>query len=252
MATNLIQDGEVLNWTNGSGSAVTAGTVIPLLSRCGIALVDIANASTGSVALEGVWTVPKATGATWSFGEALYWDATASKVTTTSTGNTPAGCAFAAAESGATTGRILLGVAQQTIAAPTDIATVTVSTAELLALNTTPKTLLAAPGANKAIIVAGAFLWLDYNSTAYDGIAAGEDLAIRYTNGSGQLVATIEATGFLDATADAIRYVYPISTAAITPVANAAVVLFMETGNIATGNSPLKVRLNYRIVDTIW
>lgn len=252
MATNMIQAGEVLNWTNGSGSAVTAGTVVPLLSRCGIAMVDIANAATGSVALEGVWTVPKATGATWSFGETLYWDAAAGKVTTTSTGNTPAGCAFAAALSGDTTGQLLLGVAQQTLAAPVDMATVTVSSAELLLLNTTPKTLLAAPGANKAIIMDGATLWLDYGGAAYDGIAAGEDLNIRYTDGSGQLVATIEATGFLDASADAVRYVYPATTAAITPVANAAMVLYMATGNIATGNSPLKVKLNYKIIDMVW
>lgn len=126
--------------------------------------------------------------------------------------------------------------------------TVTVSSAELLALNATPKTLVAAPGAGSALVFEGATLFLDYNSTAYDGIAAGEDLTIRYTNGSGQLVSTIETTGFLDATADALRYVYPATTAAITPVANAALVLHLSTGEIATGNSPLKIQINYRVV----
>ncbi len=127
-------------------------------------------------------------------------------------------------------------------------ATITVSSAELLLLNTTPKELIATPGAGFAIALDSAVLFLDYGTTAYDGIAAGEDLNIRYTDGSGALVATIEATGFLDATADALRYVQPTTAAAITPVANAALVLYMATGNIATGNSPLKVKVYYRVI----
>lgn len=127
-------------------------------------------------------------------------------------------------------------------------ATITVSSAELLALYTTPKELIAAPGAGLALALHSAILFLDYNTTAYDGVAAGEDLNIRYTNGSGQLVATIETDPFLTSTADALRYVEPATTAAITPVANAALVLYLATGNIATGNSPLKVKVYYRVI----
>jgi len=95
-------------------------------------------------------------------------------------------------------------------------------------------------------------LFLDYATTAYDGIAAGEDLNIRYTDGSGALLATVETDPFLTATADATRYVLPTTTAAVTPVANAPLVLYMATGNIATGDSPLKVRVRYRVIDTAW
>ena len=126
--------------------------------------------------------------------------------------------------------------------------TITLTSAELLALNATPKTLLAAPGAGSALVFEGATLFLDYATTAYDGVAEGEDLTIRYTNGSGQLVATIETTGFLDQATDQLRYVYPATTAAITPVANAAMVLHLSTGEIATGDSPLKIQINYRVV----
>lgn len=125
-------------------------------------------------------------------------------------------------------------------------ANVTIQAAELLALNAAPKTLVAAPGTGKALILIDAQLDLTYNSAAYDGIAAGEDLEIRYTGGSGQLVATIETAGFLDATAVAYRHVYPISTAATVPAANAALVMALASGEIATGNSPLKVRVRYR------
>ena len=129
--------------------------------------------------------------------------------------------------------------------------TVTITTGQLLALHATPKELVAAPGANKAIVLVGATLMLDFNSVAYDGVAAGEDLEIRYTNGAGQLVATIETDPFLTSAADAVRYVYPASTAAITPVANAALVMNLASAEIATGNSPLKVKVEYKIIDMV-
>lgn len=129
---------------------------------------------------------------------------------------------------------------------------VVVTTGELLALNATPKELVAAPGLLKAIIVEDIQLMLDYNSIAYNGVAAGEDLEVRYTDGSGALVATIETTGFVDQAADEYRQVFPVTTAATESVANAALVLRLASGEIATGNSPLKVRVRYRTVDTAW
>lgn len=127
---------------------------------------------------------------------------------------------------------------------------VTVSTAEVLALNATPKTLVAAPGAGKLLVFMGAIIALDYNSAAYAGIAAGEDLAIKYTDGSGVIASTtLETTGFLDQTSDQIRTIRPLATD-ITPVANAPLVLHLLTGEITTGNSPLKLTVFYRIVAT--
>lgn len=123
----------------------------------------------------------------------------------------------------------------------------TITATQLKALNATPQTLVAAPGSGKLLMFQRALLFLDYNSTAYDGIAAGEDLSFKYTNGSGAQVATVEATGFLDATADALRIAQP-DVAAPTPVANAALVLHMLTGEIATGNSPLYVRTFYSVL----
>lgn len=120
---------------------------------------------------------------------------------------------------------------------------------ELKALYTTPKTLVAAPGSTSTVIPVGLYMFLDYGTTAYDGIAAGEDLALKYTDGNGTAVITVEATGFLDATADAQRY-QSIPATLITPVANAPLVLHMLTGNIATGDSPLRVRTYYMVVDT--
>lgn len=141
-------------------------------------------------------------------------------------------------------------IAGTVIATDTSIATadVTITTGQLLALNAAPKTLVAAPGAGKAIIPVDMQLFLDYNTIGYAGIAAGEDLELRHTNGAGQLFATVETTGFLDAVADAFRHIYPLAAAASTPVDNAALVLCLASGEITTGNSPLKVRIRYRTI----
>lgn len=187
-------------------------------------------------------------GDTVTRGDVLTADANGKGIPTVIVAGTPIYYGAIAEVSGVAGDIIPVKVSPGVVANDTGILTanVTVSTAELLALNATPKQLVAAPGAGKALIMIDAQLMLDYNSAAYNGIAAGEDLEVRYTDGSGQLVATIETTGFLDAVADAYRHIYPAAAAAIAPVANAALVLDMATAEIATGNSPLKVRVRYR------
>ena len=125
---------------------------------------------------------------------------------------------------------------------------ITITSAQMLALNAAPQTLVAAPGAGKAIVPVYAALFLDYGTAAYAGIAAGEDLAFRYTNGSGTTIGTVEANGFLDATADAHRLT-TVFSGLLTPTANAALVLHMTSGEITTGDSPLKVKVGYRVVE---
>jgi len=72
------QDGNVLTWTNGTGSAVTAGQLIKMSHMLGVALVDIANGSSGAVAVEGVFSgISKVSGAVFAVGEKLIWDISA-------------------------------------------------------------------------------------------------------------------------------------------------------------------------------
>lgn len=128
-----------------------------------------------------------------------------------------------------------------------------ITSAQLLALNATPIALVAAPGAGKALIFEG-MLVQKPAGTAYAGIAVGEDLSVKYTDSSGAEVAQCETTGFLDAATDQIRYVRPHAAASaasqITPVANAALVLHLLVGEIITGDSPLNIEIDYRVVDT--
>jgi len=132
---------------------------------------------------------------------------------------------------------------------------VTVTSAELLALNATPKTILAAPGAGLAIIPR-LVLVNKPAGTAYGGIATGEDLVLKYTNGSGsQCSSAIETTGFLDQTTTQTRVVGPPGASGATavawaPTANAAVVMHLLVGEITTGDSPLYVRVWYQVIPT--
>jgi len=133
--------------------------------------------------------------------------------------------------------------------------TVKLTAAQLLALNATPVTLVAAPGAGKVLVFERALLYLAYNSAAYAGIAGNEDLAIRYTGAAGLQLAQCEVTGFLDQTTSQLRHVAPFRAASgasdITPVANSPLVLHMLNGEITTGNSPLLVRTFYRILPAV-
>lgn len=128
-------------------------------------------------------------------------------------------------------------------------AEVTLTAAQVRTLNATPITVIAAPGAGKAVIPKVVEVYMPYGTAGYDSVGAGDDLELRYTNGSGNVIATVEATGFLDATSNQVRFVFPALT--ITPVANAAVVVTLGIGEIygAAGDSGLVVRVHdYSIV----
>ena len=73
MATNLVQNGATVNYTNG-GTAISSGDVVVVGQQVGVALEDIANGATGAVAMEGVFSVPKVSGADIGQGEAVIWD----------------------------------------------------------------------------------------------------------------------------------------------------------------------------------
>lgn len=132
-----------------------------------------------------------------------------------------------------------------------------ITSAQLLALNATPITVVAAPGAGLAIIPQRVVIYKPAG-TAYAGIAVGEDLVLKYTNGSGaQCSSVIETTGFLDQTTAQTRVAGMPGSVTTTagdyaPVANAAVVLHLLVGEITTGTSPLYVRTFYDIIKTVF
>lgn len=127
-------------------------------------------------------------------------------------------------------------------------AEVTVTPAELLALFTTPKELVPAPGAGKVHELISAVLILDYVSAAY---ATYGDLTV--TNATGTALSnTILLANLLAATADKMVQVMPLVTAdaGVVVLENEAIQLRCATGNPITGNSPVRVKVAYRTHET--
>jgi predicted RecA/RadA family phage recombinase len=112
-----VQRGEAIDYTPTSD--VAAGQVVVQSARCGVARTPIAANTPGSLAVGGLFTVVKATGAI-NVGAALFWDADGNPqggvagtgcLTTTSTDNTFFGfAAAAAAETDTTVSALLVGV----------------------------------------------------------------------------------------------------------------------------------------------
>ena len=117
---------------------------------------------------------------------------------------------------------------------------VSVSSAEILSLNTTPKELIPAPGAGKYIDIISAQFSLTYGTTDYSYSPSPSDVTLTYgTNQcSGRISLNASTTTFQ---VIPIASVYDIST-------NTAVNFYCSTGNPTSGDSTVDIYLTYRVV----
>lgn len=128
--------------------------------------------------------------------------------------------------------------------------TITISNAELLALFTTPKTLIAAPGAGSYISLLSLDIYYDYATAPFAN--TGNNLQIRYQNAAGQQIGgNMMANGFLNQTADKVYQqsvlglLYQVTA---TNIINQPIVLTYTTSNLTMGGGKLKVFVRYFIV----
>lgn len=75
MTDKYKQPGVVIDYT--AGADISSGDVVKMGNILGVALADIANGETGSVQIEGVFELPKVSGAVITQGESLTWDVSA-------------------------------------------------------------------------------------------------------------------------------------------------------------------------------
>lgn len=123
---------------------------------------------------------------------------------------------------------------------------VALTSAQLLALRATPALLVAAPGAGKVLQFLGATLIYDY-ATAYTESAA--NIVVENATGT-DMSEILEATGFIDATADAMRHMVP---AILGPVMLANEGLYLKNNGAAEwsgGTSVIRVKVLYAIHTT--
>lgn len=131
--------------------------------------------------------------------------------------------------------------------------TVELSSAELLTLSTNPKTLIEAQGAHKKIQVISASLYLDYNATAYTDASLSE-LVLAYKDTAGAKIASIPLNALITATEDGNLDVLAMN-GIVSEGDNASIwenqpLVAYLTSAITTGDSPIKLKLIYRVEET--
>lgn len=72
---NYVQPGKVIDFV--AAAAIVSGQVVRIGQIIGVASADVANGAVGQAHIEGVFTVPKVSGAVIAKGESLTWDASA-------------------------------------------------------------------------------------------------------------------------------------------------------------------------------
>jgi predicted RecA/RadA family phage recombinase len=136
---NFSQDGEIMDFANSSGSTIASGAIVAVGGRCGVALVDIADGSSGAVQLCGVFNVGKTTSQAWTQGQDLFFVSGTGKLSSAASGNTYFGKAFVAAGSSDTTGYAMLSPFPKqagTVAALSQVTSGTYVQAEVQAIAT--------------------------------------------------------------------------------------------------------------------
>lgn len=119
---------------------------------------------------------------------------------------------------------------------------VTLTAAQIKALNSTPVTLVPAPGAGKVVSIVEINGYLNYGTTQYTG---NNNVELRYTDGSGaKVTGDLAYAWLLGAASAAVKAV----AAAVTPVVNAAVVAAVPSANPTAGDSTVTLEIFYRIV----
>lgn len=122
-------------------------------------------------------------------------------------------------------------------------ADVTLSAAQMDALNATPVSIVAAPGSGYAILVVG--IYLKVNSTGFTAFELGSGvLEFRYTDATGAKVVTDVANAVVESATDVLSW-NPAIVAA--PVANAAIVAH-ASADVTAGTGNIQVRIYYRTI----
>jgi len=137
-------------------------------------------------------------------------------------------------------------------------ATIALTSAQVKALRAAPQVLVAAPGAGQVIEFVSANVRLDYGTNVFT-VGAGDDLAVKFKDGTGPSVSeNIETTGFLDQTTDIATSAIPKKDAIVTKAncENQPLVLHgiggAEIAGNAANDSVVRLDVSFRVHSTVW
>lgn len=125
-------------------------------------------------------------------------------------------------------------------------AEVEISAAEILALFTTAKELVAAPGSGKVLEFISLTLAYDYGTVVYT-IGSATNLEVKITDKTGASVSTTQAvTGMIDQATDQLRALDKLE-ASVTPVVNAPLCLALAGADPTAGDGTIHAKVAYRV-----
>jgi len=125
------------------------------------------------------------------------------------------------------------------------LAKVTLSSAQILALFTTPITLVPAQGANTAVRIIGVTAKLIFGATAYT-IPAFSRLELHETNLAGSNISNFQA-GFVSSVANVVEQPTP-DLSFLVLLENVPVVAAYTVGNPTLGDSTIEIHTLYSVV----
>jgi len=123
---------------------------------------------------------------------------------------------------------------------------ITLTSAEILALNTTAKELVAAPGTGKVLEFISGVVFLDYGTTTY---ASYGHLIARTGTTNTQLSETLNKSHLVHRVADHYEVLRRLTSDNARLDDNESIELHASDGNPITGNGTIKIKVTYCIHD---
>lgn len=261
MATNLILSGDIVTVTAPYDVVSNGGVKVG--SKFGIASYTALSGASVEIMMEGVFDLVKDT-STFSDGDDVYWDDSAKKATSSTSSNILIGSACITQPSatdalggvsGNATVRVRLnGMSLGTVSTAnlassvTQSVTVALTSANILAMFGAPVSVIAAPGAGKALIVDNFLFEMTRSATAY---ANGGVVTFQYhtTTSSVPHAGSVAASVVTGGAGTVQTYLGPnVGANGLVIPSNEGIDITNATAAFITGTGTAKAFIKYRVV----